>query len=80
METVDHINSYLIPRLNDFAGKCDALIESNKEMRDCIKKFEQDMLLKSNKNEILIFKNMIEEKFMIKNDWSKIIFDKTHNL
>ena len=61
MENVSRINDFLIPKLNNFSEEVDRLLNSNKEMRQCIKKFDQDMLLKSNKSDLVVLKNIMED-------------------
>lgn len=72
IENIDRLNKYLIPKLEKFSAKCDDLIESNIQMKECVQKFDETMSLKASKAELTILKKEIERDFMDNDDWLKI--------
>lgn len=41
-------------------------------MKEIIQKFDTDMLMKSNKSDLVVLKNMIEDDYMKNGEWKEI--------
>ena len=41
-------------------------------MRDCIAKFDKDMLMKSNKSDLVVLRNIMEDNYMRNAEWVQI--------
>jgi len=48
IENIKTVTEVLLPRVKDFAAKVDDLLESNEEVRECIRRFDEDISIKAN--------------------------------
>ena len=55
LESIGQLENVFIPRVLKFCGEIDRFEESNMQMRECIKKFEKDILQKYSKSSMKQF-------------------------
>ena len=74
IESVERITEYLLPRLERFSEQCGQLDASNQEIKEVVQQFDQDLSLKYNKGDHIIFKNQMDEVYMNRDqDWPKLL-------
>tara|TARA_B110000285_G_scaffold232288_1_gene302997 strand:+ start:1048 stop:1317 length:270 start_codon:yes stop_codon:yes gene_type:complete len=60
IEHIDHLKNYFLPKIALFSEQIDKFMFDNKNMRECIVRFDEDIAMKSNKSDILILKQELE--------------------
>jgi len=74
IESVERITEYLLPRLERFSEQCGQLYASNQEIKEVVQQFDEDLSLKYNKGDHILFKNQMDEIYMKHNeDWPKLL-------
>ena len=64
IENMDHYKNVYVPFIENFIGQIKDLETSNKNVRECIVKFDQDISLKCNKSALQTFKFELNRDFM----------------
>lgn len=60
IEHIDHLKNYFLPKIAKFSEQIDKFMHDNKNMRECIIRFDEDIAMKSNKSELIILKKELE--------------------
>lgn len=68
IETIKEIREVFLPKIQGFLGHIDRMEDSHQMMTSCILKFDEDLSLKYDKSQFLIFKKELEANY-IKNDY-----------
>lgn len=50
LENIKMINTVFLPKIDRFSKQIDQLFRSNEEVRDCVRKFDEDISLKASKS------------------------------
>ena len=53
IEHMDQLKNTLMPKISRFSNLMDEFIKDNEMMRECVRKFDEDMTLKANKGELV---------------------------
>lgn len=56
--------------MKEFSKKMDFFINSNAEMKACVRKFDETMMLKANKSMFSIIKQEIQDKYVNNDRWN----------
>ena len=56
IEHIDHLKDYFLPKIAQFSEQIDKFMFDNKNMRECIVRFDEDIAMKSNKSDLIILK------------------------
>jgi len=53
-----------MPKIRKFTSAIDALEESNENVKECIRKFDEDISSKANKATMTLFANQVSENYV----------------
>ena len=53
IEHIDTLKNTLMTKIERFSGLIDNFLSDNKTMRECIRRFDEDMSMKANKGELI---------------------------
>ena len=56
IEHIDHLKNYFLPKIAKFSEQIDKFIFDNKNMRECIVRFDEDIAMKSYKSDLIMLK------------------------
>jgi hypothetical protein len=74
IEHIDQLKNHFLPKIEEFSALIDKYLFDNQNMRECIVRFDQDIAMKSNKSDLIILKNALDDKFI-----SMDMFDELNN-
>ena len=60
IEHIDELKNKLMPKIQHFSTLIDDFMKDNETMRECIRRFDEDLTLKANKGEILTMQTFLE--------------------
>ena len=61
-----------MPRIQKFSDQITDFMDDNKMMRECIRKFDEDISLKSSKSEVELMKTLLQKTFITFQEWDGI--------
>ena len=53
IEHIDALKHVFLPRIEDFTQKIDKFMNDNQDMRECVRRFDEDLSIKANKIDIV---------------------------
>ena len=72
IENIDMITNVFMPKIIDFTKRIDEFILSHESMKQCIRKFDEDISIKANSIKVDLLRQEIEDGFMSNKEWGKI--------
>ena len=61
-----------MPRIQKFSDQITDFMDDNQMMRECIRKFDEDISLKSSKSEVELMKTLLQKTFITFQEWDAI--------
>ena len=73
IENIHKLETSYLPKIRDFTGLVDQLEESHASMKECIRKFDEDLSLKASKIQLHLQKEELVRDFIYKDDYHKLV-------
>lgn len=61
-----------MPKIENFSEMIDKFLQDNEIMRECIRKFDEDISIKANKGELITMRTHLETKFISLWQWDEV--------
>ena len=72
IENIDALGKVFMPKIIDFTERIEQFLASHESMKECIRKFDEDISIKANKTKVDLLKSTIDDNFMNNQNWVKI--------
>jgi hypothetical protein len=61
-----------LPRMLEFTGLVDSLEASHDQMRECIRRFDEDLCEKASNASVILMKEQLERSFIYRDDFDHL--------
>lgn len=72
IEHINEIKTVLMPKLESFSNQIDEFMKDNQLMRECIRRFDEDLSMKANKGELITIRTSLEKTFISMEQWIEV--------